>query len=469
MAWIETTERKAKPGQKKKPLSYHVRWRQGGARDGGSEVETFRDEKEAEHFKAAVNLAGDQYPPNFIPKIGWVTPDVYKAFLVDVEAAETEAEQPPPPETIGAFARKLVLSMTKVGRGGKKKYLRIIALHINPWWGSLPINDEATLNMIGIGTWINDLLDGKSPPVDQTPQDPHPKRTKLKPKTARNIHGLFFAIIQTALEMKLRADNPCLKTQLPNVDDGEGDWEMVFLSPEEYGMIRRHMRADAVDLTDLLVGTGARYSEATGFRKRDHVHDETGRPWLNVRKAWKNEAGNWVLSKPKTRKSVRGLVLTASQDELVARLTEGKQPDDLVVTNRGGNRWIHQTYYTQCWRPAVYCAVRCERHRNADLAAGIGRRGYRYLLSAHIVPCGCPGTLTKVPRIHDLRHTHVAWLIAKKVPVKAIQERLGHRSSQTTLDRYGHLLDEVVDDVQAAVDVMMERAAVDVAQLPAAA
>ena len=57
------------------------------------------------------------------------------------------------------------------------------------------------------------------------------------------------------------------------------------------------------------------------------------------------------------------------------------------------------------------------------------------------------------PRFHDLRHTHVALLIAAGVPVKAIQERLGHASIVMTMDRYGHLLEVVDEQVLAALDV----------------
>ena len=43
-------------------------------------------------------------------------------------------------------------------------------------------------------------------------------------------------------------------------------------------------------------------------------------------------------------------------------------------------------------------------------------------------------------RFHDLRHTHVAWLIAGGAPLPHIQARLGHESITTTIDTYGHLL-----------------------------
>lgn len=48
-------------------------------------------------------------------------------------------------------------------------------------------------------------------------------------------------------------------------------------------------------------------------------------------------------------------------------------------------------------------------------------------------------------RIHDLRHTHAAWLIAAGEHPKTIQTRLGHSSIQVTMDRYGHLM-EGLDD-----------------------
>jgi integrase len=40
-------------------------------------------------------------------------------------------------------------------------------------------------------------------------------------------------------------------------------------------------------------------------------------------------------------------------------------------------------------------------------------------------------------RIHDLRHTHAAWLLSDGVPVFVVQRRLGHSSSATTENVYG--------------------------------
>lgn len=50
-------------------------------------------------------------------------------------------------------------------------------------------------------------------------------------------------------------------------------------------------------------------------------------------------------------------------------------------------------------------------------------------------------------RPHDLRHTHVALLIAEGMHAKGIADRLWHSSIRTTMDTYGHLLDAVEADV----------------------
>lgn len=42
-------------------------------------------------------------------------------------------------------------------------------------------------------------------------------------------------------------------------------------------------------------------------------------------------------------------------------------------------------------------------------------------------------------RVHDLRHSHASLLIKQGVNFKIIQQRLGHKDIQTTLNTYSHL------------------------------
>ena len=45
----------------------------------------------------------------------------------------------------------------------------------------------------------------------------------------------------------------------------------------------------------------------------------------------------------------------------------------------------------------------------------------------------------KLIRFHDLRHSCASLLVANKVPMKNIQEWLGHSNFNTTADVYSHL------------------------------
>lgn len=53
---------------------------------------------------------------------------------------------------------------------------------------------------------------------------------------------------------------------------------------------------------------------------------------------------------------------------------------------------------------------------------------------------------------HDLRHTHASWLIEQDVHVKVISTRLGHSSIRVTMDRYGHVMPGLDDQVADMLD-----------------
>ena len=61
-------------------------------------------------------------------------------------------------------------------------------------------------------------------------------------------------------------------------------------------------------------------------------------------------------------------------------------------------------------------------------------------------------------RFHDLRHTHVAHLIAAKQQPLKIAKRLGHASAAFTQDRYGHLFEDADSEAAAAVAAMVDEA-----------
>ena len=68
---------------------------------------------------------------------------------------------------------------------------------------------------------------------------------------------------------------------------------------------------------------------------------------------------------------------------------------------------------------------------------------------------GCKLSGVKKIRVHDLRHSHAAALIAMNVAPKLLQERLGHESIQTTLDTYGHLYPNAQAEVARQLEDFM--------------
>lgn len=61
-------------------------------------------------------------------------------------------------------------------------------------------------------------------------------------------------------------------------------------------------------------------------------------------------------------------------------------------------------------------------------------------------------------RLHDLRHTHATLGLAAGVPVKVMQERLGHATSQITLDLYSHVIPGMGADAAVKIAGLLRRA-----------
>jgi len=101
----------------------------------------------------------------------------------------------------------------------------------------------------------------------------------------------------------------------------------------------------------------------------------------------------------------------------LARHLENREPDDLVFAGiRSGNP-LRVNAFRKAFRPA---------------AEAIG------------IPDLYP---------HELRHTAASLAIASGADVKVVQQMLGHGSATMTLDTYGHLFENRLDEVADAMDL----------------
>lgn len=59
-------------------------------------------------------------------------------------------------------------------------------------------------------------------------------------------------------------------------------------------------------------------------------------------------------------------------------------------------------------------------------------------------------------RVHDLRHSHVSYLIHHNIPITAISKRVGHKNPYVTLKIYSHMYTESDNDISQIMDKTME-------------
>lgn len=398
--------------QKDGTITYQVRWIAGGGRTGERCNEKFGDRDSADTFRTLVNAHGQHWPPGWIKGQGFVeTPD------------------DPDDMPLLQWCHRYVNRITGVDERTRGDYRRDIDRHV------ALIQHTRRSGMVVPATIGNITPDDVQDWVRlQELGEPDPEnegkwlRRPASPKSIANRHGMLWCIVQAAVEStpQRRTTNCCKGTRLPRTDD-HTDEEMCFLERDEYARIAAEFTDPrAKDLADWLVGTGMRYSEATALQVADfRLTGDT--PTVSVQRAWKRAAKGseraYFVGPPKTKRARRVLGLSPTQVDMIRRLIPGRRPDALVFCTDKGNYWRHSTFYNRRWRPAVEAAVE----------KGLPRR----------------------PRIHDLRHTHVSWLIGANIPLPAIQARLGHESIQTTVDRYGHLVRALDAEITAAVDVAM--------------
>jgi integrase len=241
-------------------------------------------------------------------------------------------------------------------------------------------------------------------------------------KTVRNAYGIIASCFKVAVSDNVIPTTPCLKIRLPRRTEHTAA-EMRFLTYDEWAVLYNALPAHYRPLFTTLIGTGIRWGEAEALAVADVVPSDHG--WmLRVNKAakWNASKATRDIGPTKTRKSNRTVTLPPEVVEVVAPLIAGRRGSERLFLAPRGGELRHRTVYDE-WKAA------CGR---ADL--------------------------DPQPRIHDLRHTHVAWLIAAGIPLPVIQARLGHESIKTTVDRYGHLLPDLqVAAAQAASVAMRPR------------
>lgn len=298
--------------------------------------------------------------------------------------------------TVTEYLDQYISALTGVQPATIARYRSYLSRDIAPHFGDLPLS---AVNEATIGRWVAGL-------AQQEIKDGEGTKTPSR-KTMQNKHAFLSAAFKQAVKRGLLESNPCDDRRLPETRGRE----KVFLTTAEFELLRAHLPARYQPLATLLVLSGLRFSEATALTPDDI---DLVKKTITVNKAWKysHRRSEMKIGPPKTPKSNRAV--SVPDAALLGLQLDG----EYVFTNTVGNPLRAQEFFNLAWKPA----------RTAAMEAG----------------------LKKCPRVHDLRHTHVSWLIEAGIPLPVIQNRLGHQSIRTTVDVYGSL-DQRSDQAAAMV------------------
>lgn len=300
--------------------------------------------------------------------------------------------------TLDAWFDRHLAAMTNVTEGTRLTYRRTYDRVWSKPLGSLPLDAVTREHIAHV---INELAATKSD------------------KTVKNAYGVLATAFKVAVADGHLPETPCKRIALPRRTEHEAT-EMRFLTYDEWAQLYDALPAHYRPLFTFLVGTGCRWGEVEALQVRDVELIPT--PVVRVTKAakWNASKATREIGPTKTPESRRTVTLPPEVVAAIAPLLDGrKRTERLFLAPRGGEL-RHRTVYDE-WRKAV------ERS----------------------------GLEEPFPRIHDLRHTHVAWLIAAGIPLPVIKARLGHKEIATTIDRYGHLLPDLQHQAAAAAQAVM--------------
>jgi len=223
------------------------------------------------------------------------------------------------------------------------------------------------------------------------------ERKGLAPKSRANALGTLHSLIEFAIdEGWMVGENPVKRVEKPAL--AETDPDVHFLETEEVEALLRAVPDDPLGRVERVMYltaamTGMRQGELFALRWRDV--DWTARRIRVRRNFVRGEFGT-----PKSKRSSRSVPLAsrvATELELLFQDSQHKKDDDLVFAHPETGKPIDRSKLLKRFKAAL---------RRADVRA---------------------------VRFHDLRHTFGTRMAAQGMPMRVLQELMGHRDFKTTL------------------------------------
>jgi integrase len=334
-------------------------------------------------------------------------------FLAGVESAKVIGTYVDPAlarVTVGVWAQRWLDGQAHLKPTTRSRYEGVLRKHIHPKWDGVKL---ANVSHSDVQAWVSELARGH------------------RPATVHKIHRVLSLVLDMAVKDGRLTRNVANGVNLPRV----GRHEHRYLTHEQVDDLAtatgypsdpsKHSSLDTRTnetyrlVVLFLAYTGVRFGEMAALRvaRLDLRRNRA----VIVESVTPVQGQGLVWGSTKTHQRREVPIPRFLAGELSEHVT-GKQPDNLVFAGiRNG-----QPLRVSTFRTAFSAAARA-----------IG------------VPDLHP---------HQLRHTAASLAIASGADVKVVQQMLGHSSATMTLDTYGHLFEDRLDEVATAMDAAREAA-----------
>lgn len=295
--------------------------------------------------------------------------------------------------------------------------------HIAPRLGDIAL---ARLTRADVQRLVNDLAVGG-----------------LAARTVRYAHAVLRAALTDAVDHGFVVANVAARVKLPAI----ARQEARPLTDEQVGLVLAAVRGHRLEaLYTLVLALGPREAELCGLRWRD-VDLERGR--VTIAQQVYRAAGRLHTRATKSHRN-RPLVLPPVAVEALRRHRERLADERLLADDR----WQEHGLVFPSSRGTPLQPRNLLRHFQETITR-INTRREGEARRAGVAP---PAPLPRWT-FHELRHTAASLMLAQGIPLKVVQEILGHSQLSLTADTYSHLYDSAREDAATRMDSLLRRLA----------
>ena len=243
----------------------------------------------------------------------------------------------------------------------------------------------------------------------------------LSANTVKHYHANIHKALKYAVKMDLILSNPSDKTELPKMTK----YTATFYNEEELEELFKAFTGDRMELVVYIAAYyGLRRSEICGL-KWDAV--DFDKKTITVRRKIVNDYGD-------------GKEILICEENLKTEASKRTLPLIPKIEQMLKERRILETHYSHLFKDSF------DREFDGFVCRdNLGKLITPNFISDHFKIVLRNNKLRHL-RFHDLRHSCASLLVANGVPMKAIQEWLGHSTFTVTANYYSHL------DYQSKID-----------------